>query len=87
VRPRGVQAVLALVGGSSAINARGGGFRAGALPAANLGHDADTTGAVYGQLAGAFHGEEGIPAGWRSRLALLGTIEEFADRLHDPARG
>jgi hypothetical protein len=29
----------------------------------------------------------GIPAGWRSKLALLGTIEEFADRLHDAARG
>ena len=29
-------------------------FREGALRAVNLGDDADTTGAVYGQLAGAF---------------------------------
>ena len=27
----------------------------------NLGDDADTTAAVYGQLAGAFYGEEEIP--------------------------
>ena len=62
--------------------ARGESFREGALLAANLGDDADTTGAVYGQLAGAHYGEAGIPAEWRSKLALLGTIEELADRLH-----
>ena len=67
--------------------ARSGSFREGALLAVNLGDDADTTGAVYGQLAGAYYGEEGIPAEWRSKLALLGTIEELADRLHDAARG
>jgi ADP-ribosylglycohydrolase len=37
-------------------------FREGALLAVNLGNDADTTGAIYGQLAGAFHGESEIPA-------------------------
>ena len=39
----------------------------GRLPcsAVNLGDDADTTGAVYGQLAGAFYGAEAIPAAWR----------------------
>ena len=37
-------------------------FREGCLKAANLGEDADTTAAVYGQLAGAFYGEAGIPA-------------------------
>ena len=36
-------------------------FREGAILAVNLGDDADTTGAVYGQLAGAFYGESGIP--------------------------
>jgi ADP-ribosyl-[dinitrogen reductase] hydrolase len=65
--------------------ARGGSFREGTLLAANLGHDADTTAAVYGQLAGAFYGEAGILAEWRSKLALLGTIEELADRLHAAA--
>ena len=36
-------------------------FREGCLMAINLGDDADTTGAVYGQLAGAFYGEDQIP--------------------------
>ena len=39
-------------------------FRDGALLAVNLGNDADTTGAIYGQLAGAFYGLEGIPEEW-----------------------
>jgi ADP-ribosyl-[dinitrogen reductase] hydrolase len=36
-------------------------FCEGALLAANLGEDADTTAAIYGQLAGACYGEGGIP--------------------------
>ena len=31
-------------------------FREGALMAVNLGDDADTTGAIYGQIAGAYYG-------------------------------
>jgi ADP-ribosyl-[dinitrogen reductase] hydrolase len=58
-------------------------FRDGALRAVNLGDDADTTGAVYGQLAGAIYGEEAIPAEWREKLALRETIETFADRLFE----
>jgi len=50
--------------------------------AVNLGDDADTTGAVYGQLAGAYYGEESIPESWREKLALRETIEAFADRLY-----
>ncbi|MFO7697924.1 MAG: ADP-ribosylglycohydrolase family protein, partial [Anaerolineae bacterium] len=57
-------------------------FRTGALLAANLGQDADTTAAVYGQLAGAIYGEEGIPAAWRSLLAKRDTIEDLADGLY-----
>jgi len=58
-----------------------GSFREGALLAANLGDDADTTAAVYGQLAGAYYGEQGIPEGWRAKLALRETIESLADQL------
>lgn len=58
-------------------------FREGALLAVNLGNDADSTGAVYGQLAGAFYGEEGIPAGWRTRLARNDFLVALADRLYD----
>ena len=61
----------------------GSDFRDGALLAVNLGDDADTTGAVYGQLAGAFYGANGIPAGWRQRLALLDELERIADALRD----
>lgn len=59
----------------------GGSFRDGALLAVNLGEDADTTGAVYGQIAGAFYGEIGIPEGWRRRVVARATISELADRL------
>ena len=64
---------------------RGSSFREGALLAVNLGDDADTTGAVYGQLAGAFYGEEGIPAGWRECLTMRDSIATLADRLHEAA--
>ncbi|MEO8522673.1 MAG: ADP-ribosylglycohydrolase family protein [Acidobacteriota bacterium] len=56
-------------------------FEHGALLAVNLGDDADTTGAVYGQIAGAYYGAEAIPRRWRSRLAHLETLEDFAERL------
>ena len=56
-------------------------FREGALLAVNLGDDADTTGAVYGQLAGAFYGVAGIPEPWLSVLHERTLIAAFADRL------
>lgn len=60
-------------------------FRDGCLNAVNLGDDADTTGAVYGQLAGAFYGETGIPEEWRSQLAMGTEIVALADRLYERA--
>ncbi|NJD58106.1 MAG: ADP-ribosylglycohydrolase [Anaerolineales bacterium] len=62
-------------------------FQEGALLAANLGEDADTTAAIYGQLAGAYYGEEGIPLEWRSMLAMLELIIEYADKLFNLANG
>jgi hypothetical protein len=41
----------------------------------NLGEDADTTGAVCGQLAGAFWGESRIPPEWREGLARPDLVE------------
>ena len=58
--------------------ARSDSFEAGALMAVNLGDDADTTGAVFGQIGGAFYGVEGIPAGWLAKLAMREKIEELA---------
>ena len=60
-------------------------FREGALLAVNLGDDADTTGAVYGQIAGAFFGEEGIPVEWRAKLAMRELIKQRADELFELA--
>jgi ADP-ribosyl-[dinitrogen reductase] hydrolase len=63
---------------------RGASFREGALLAVNLGDDADTTGAVFGQLAGAYYGEIGIPREWRDRIAMGDLIASLAERLFDP---
>ncbi|MEA3410191.1 MAG: ADP-ribosylglycohydrolase family protein [Pseudomonadota bacterium] len=56
-------------------------FETGALAAVNLGDDADTTGAIYGQLAGVFYGIEGIPGRWRDKLAMSDRIFCLADDL------
>jgi ADP-ribosylglycohydrolase len=57
-------------------------FREGCLLAVNLGNDADTTGAIYGQLAGAYYGESEIPKHWREKLAHFETIKSLASQLH-----
>jgi ADP-ribosyl-[dinitrogen reductase] hydrolase len=62
-------------------------FRDGALLAVNLGDDADTTGAVYGQIAGAYYGVDGIPEKWRRLVAMADLITGFADRLCELAGG
>ena len=51
-------------------------FREAVLRVVNLGDDADTTGAVCGQLAGAYWGESGIPTEWRDGLARPEMIEK-----------
>lgn len=61
---------------------RTGDFRSGCLRVVNLGDDADTSGAVFGQLAGACYGERGIPAEWRARLHARDRIASLADRLY-----
>jgi ADP-ribosyl-[dinitrogen reductase] hydrolase len=49
--------------------------------AVNLGEDADTVGAVTGQLAGALYGESGIPERWLAPLAWRERIANLADAL------
>lgn len=56
-------------------------FEQGCLMAANLGDDADTTAAVYGQLAGAFYGASGIPSRWVNVLAKRNLLDETAKDL------
>lgn len=58
-------------------------FEEGALRVANLGDDADTVAAIYGQIAGVFYGYEGIPEKWRNKLHNITLIESLANQLYD----
>lgn len=60
-------------------------FRDGALFAVNLGDDADTTGAIYGQIAGAYYGFGGLPEDWLEKLAWRKQIQRLADHLFKAA--
>ena len=57
-------------------------FADGACLAVNLGDDADTTGAVYGQIAGAYYGAKGIPDRWVNALVHRDLIIGFATQLY-----
>jgi hypothetical protein len=56
-------------------------FKDGCLKAVNLGDDADTVGAIYGQLAGAYYGVDSIPREWLDLTSFRGLIELFGDEL------
>ncbi len=59
-------------------------FKSGALLVANLGDDADTTAAVYGQLAGAFYGcrgTRGVPGNWIELVSKNELICELAQKV------
>jgi len=56
-------------------------FATAVLAAVNLGDDADTTGAVCGQLAGAYWGRSGIPDDFLDGLVRRDVVEEAARRL------
>lgn len=58
-------------------------FESGALKAVNLGDDADTVGAVYGQIAGAYYGMSGIPERWLRKLHRSLDIEVAAATLYE----
>ncbi len=60
---------------------KSGDFREGVLLAANLGDDADTTAAIYGQIAGAYYGDVAIPVDWLDRLTMATEIASMADSL------
>ena len=56
-------------------------FEDALITAVNLGGDADTVGAVTGQLAGVFWGKSAIPRRWRQPLARRAHIEATAIKL------
>ncbi len=53
-------------------------FEDGLLQIVNMGDDSDTTGAVYGQLAGAFYGHDAFPQRWLDDLAQPNLLRENA---------
>ena len=65
---------------------RASSFQAAILLAANLGDDADTTGAVCGQLAGAFYGSEGLPKKWCALLCQPERLMDYSEALFDSAK-
>ncbi len=58
-------------------------FEEAVLQAVNLGHDADTVGAICGQIAGAFYGIQGIPTDWLNALYQMKQIQKFAVHLFE----
>lgn len=61
----------------------GNSFESSLLIAVNLGGDADTIGAVTGQVAGARYGYDAIPAHWLDMLALRAELDEVSLSLSD----
>ena len=61
--------------------ARAKDFEEAVLGAVNLGDDSDSTGAVCGQLAGAYWGESGIPQRWKDKLARKDLIEKALEKI------
>lgn len=56
-------------------------FREGAVKVVNLGDDADTVGAIYGGLAGAFYGDDQIPEEWLRDIERLDLVEDVVEKL------
>jgi ADP-ribosyl-[dinitrogen reductase] hydrolase len=59
-------------------------FEEGLLRVVNLGGDADTAGAVYGQLAGSFYGLKALPDRFLMLIKEKEEIEELVTKLIDP---
>jgi ADP-ribosyl-[dinitrogen reductase] hydrolase len=64
---------------------KGDSFEECVLLAVNLGDDADTTGAITGQLAGAYYGFNSIPENWSKSIALYDVIHNISAGLYQAA--
>ncbi|KAL8677999.1 MAG: hypothetical protein Q9186_005629 [Xanthomendoza sp. 1 TL-2023] len=62
-------------------------FEEGALKVVNLGDDADTVGAIYGGIAGAFYGLEAISPKWLEGLAAKSIVDNVVESLVVLAEG
>jgi len=56
-------------------------FRSALISAVNLGDDADTVGAVCGQLCGAFYGETALPIDWINKVYQAQEFYYFAYQM------
>ena len=56
-------------------------FEEGMIAAVNLGGDADTIGAVFGQIAGALYGYDAIPERWLAAIKDREKINELIESL------
>ncbi|KAL8849031.1 MAG: hypothetical protein Q9221_005992 [Calogaya cf. arnoldii] len=54
-------------------------FKEGALKVVNLGDDADTVGAIYGGIAGAFYGVDAIPQEWLNGLQAKSMVDDVVE--------
>lgn len=57
-------------------------FVEGASLAASLGGDADTVAAIYGQIAGAFYGEESISESWQKKIIFAPLLQAIMDEVY-----
>ena len=48
-----------------------------------MGDDADTVGAIFGQLGGAYYGIESIPLEWKECVSFLKLIELFSEEINN----
>ena len=60
-------------------------FEEGMIAAVNLGGDADTIGAVYGQIAGAYYGFDAIPERWISAVKDHESVDSLIDDFLETA--
>lgn len=79
--PAATQALDGLAVALGALDRGRRSFRDGVLWAVNLGGDADTNGALAGQLLGAVHGAAVLPPAWRNSVLRHALLDGLADRL------
>ncbi len=61
-------------------------FKDGALMAVNLGYDSDTVGAIYGMLAGAYYGLDGIDEELKTDLTNYELIKSITEKLIETSK-
>lgn len=60
-------------------------MREALLLAVNHSGDSDSTGAITGNILGALHGEQAVPAEWAAGIEGRETLLQPADRLLSPS--